>query len=252
MVLLQDKKPLISAAALFTIRFIPQGEKSYKIVFGSETIDLGQVDYRAKALVICVDAGLFRAASELCVDDRITYIQWYQNSKPEAIDGFYIACVQRKEDNRFIVFCNAATVEQYMALCGIFGQTISGYIHPYLENMVGSLKETVPASVSGQDLLLDLFESGTIAVACDSKEEYIEAMENFRELGYAIDVSVNPEGWNDVCKYLHVKDLDGEMAFIKASHRLMDDLDSVYPYSVVFREAEEEKDEADIPAECRS
>ena len=76
-------------------------------------------------------------------------------------------------------------------------------------------------------ILSNMFMDGQLAIVCDSKEEYEECVNELTEIGYFKDEMINPDGWEDVCKYIYCK---LGTRFITSRHRLEPEIDGTVKY----------------------
>lgn len=105
-----------------------------------------------------------------------------------------------------------------------------------LENVVKrmlSIEDDGFTSNESQSLQYYLFLNGLMVVTCNSKEEY-SIFKNFLiDNNFVVSKSVNPDGYNDVCKYLYCSYCEDGIKYVSASHRMPDCADAVCDSAII-------------------
>lgn len=190
-------------------------------------------------LCICEDSLLFRLDSkiEYCPEAVLGYIDGKE--EPVHIDGYFIARFQNEDDT--IILTNAPDATVFMGCAEFLANffTKKNTFSKYVEIAVSQLKSIATSIEEAGErkkctlssLAKELFDSGSTAVKCSSREEYEDFVIWLIANGYHITDTVNPLRWNELTQYIICK----ENKEVYATHRLKNGIETVIKYSSILK-----------------
>ena len=147
-----------------------------------------------------------------------------------ALSNAFIIMVYNEETHKIAFYTNILSPED-------FGRhIISLYeaLSRHLKNKLNGANKPVVAcenitadTLVENDLLFCLFAEKLLTVYCDSEAEYRDLIQLMIQHGISVAKSVNPEGWNDVTKWVM---FDYETNTVYATYRLPETVDKIVPY----------------------
>lgn len=148
-----------------------------------------------------------------------------------ALSTAFIIMVHNETTHKISFYTNILSIEDFGRHIIYLYETLSNHLKNKLNDAnkptMACANVTADALVEN-DSLFYLFSEKLLGVYCDSEAEYKDLIQLMIQCGISVAKSVNPEGWNDVTKWIM---FDYEMNTVYATYRVPETVDKIVPYT---------------------